>query len=116
MRQNLVIAEKAARFTLRINDSWHRHRSYGEAVAILQNAGLNAHRLLCEAIRIPDPVHLEYQPNGWGRRNWLVNGKPQPVAVVRYVLSEAGCNSEIVAALIHAEKVNWEIQEWLKRC
>ena len=62
MRQNLVIAEKAARFTLRINDSWHRHRSYGEAVAILQNAGLNAHRLLCEAIRIPDPSTWNISP------------------------------------------------------
>ena len=113
MRQNLVVREKAGRFTLRVNDTWHRLRSYQESIDILQNANLNAHRMLCEAITIPDPLYLEYKPKGWGRRSWLVNGRPQPLAVVKYLLSEAGCNREVIDRIILAEKFAYLFGQWL---
>ena len=113
MRENLIIRDKG-RFHLRVNDQWHRFRSFGEAKEILWGANLDAYRLLADAITIPEPVFIEYQPNGWGQRSWLVNGKPQSVAVVRYLLGEVGCNREEIAAIIHAEKINWEIGELLR--
>lgn len=113
MTQNLVIREKAGRFSLRVNDTWYFQRSYREAIDILQDASLNAHRMLCEAITIHDPVYLEYKPKGWGRRSWLVNGRPQPIAVVRFLLGEAGCSREVIERIIHAEKLIYQFGEWL---
>ena len=43
-----------------------------------------------------------------------MNQKPQPVAVVRYLLGEVGCNRQEIAAIIRAEKANWEIGGWLR--
>ena len=70
MRENLIIRDRG-RFHLRVNDQWHKFRGFDEALEILWGANLNAHRLMAEAITIPDPVYVEYQPNGWaGAVGW----------------------------------------------
>ncbi len=116
MRENLVIREKGNRFNLRIDDTWHNHRSYDEARLILENAGLDPFKMLAEAVREPNFIHLEYRHKGWGRRSWRVNGRPQPVAVVRFLLSEEeGCDEEIIEAVIRAEKLCYRIEMELKQ-
>jgi hypothetical protein len=116
VKENLVIREKTGQFTLRVNDVWHRLLTFREAVEVLQGEGLDAHRMLGEAIQMFEPLDIEYKPKGWGRRSWTVNGRPQPLAVVRYLLAEQGCDAEVIAVILHAQKFCYEFQQWMASC
>ena len=110
MRNNLVIRD-GRHFHLRINDQWHKHQTWDEARWILILADLDPYKMLESAIKVPKPFDVEYRPAG--RHRWWLNGHPVPLACVKYMLRDSGCDKEVVDAILHANKLIYEVR---KRC
>jgi len=108
MKENLVIRD-GNRFHLRVNGRWHKDQTWEEAHWILVLANLDPYKMLASAIKVPEPMDIEYKPVG--RRRWWLNGNPVPVACVKYKLSEAGCDKEVIDAILHANKLLYQIKE-----
>ncbi len=101
------------RYHLRIKGEWHKYRCWEEVRLLCLHSGYDPWTVLASAITLTDPVELEYRPDG--RHKWFVNGRPQPVNIVRGMLREVGCNKEVIDAILHAEKLVYRIRE-LAQC
>jgi len=107
-KETLVIRVQGDRYNIRLpNGIWHSYRSRTEAAEILFCAGLNAYALLQNPIVEPTAVNVEY--GVFGKHKWRANGVPMPLKYVRGMLREAGCNKETISAIVHAEKLHYEI-------
>jgi hypothetical protein len=106
MKQNLVIRD-GTYFHLRIDGQWHKHQTWEEARRLLILADLDPHKMLASAIKVSEPMDIDYRPVG--RYRWWLNGRPVPVAWVKYMLREAGCDKEVVDVVLHANKLIYEV-------
>lgn len=108
MKENLVIRD-GDHFHLHVNGQWHKHQTWDEARWILVLADLDPYKMLASAIRVPKPFDIDYQPVG--RHRWWFNGHPVPVACVKYMLRDSGCDKEVIDAILHANKLLYQIKE-----
>ena len=104
-----IVIRDGKHFHLRVNGHWHKDQTWEEARLILMSADLDPHKMLASAIKVPEPMDIEYRP--LGRHRWWLNGHPVPVACVKYMLGEAGCNKEVIDAILHANKLLYRIKE-----
>ena len=111
MKQNLVIRD-GRHFHLRVNGEWHKHQTWEEARWILILADLDPYKMLESAIKVSEPLDIEYRP--LGRHRWWVNGRPVPVAWVRYMLRDSGCDKEVIDVILHANRLIYEVGR--RRC
>ena len=92
------------RYHLRLPDgAVHRHRSWEEARVILVYAGVDPYQALALAIILTNSIQIEYRRVG--RHRWWVNGKPQPVSVIRGLLKETGCGKAVIDATLRIHKL-----------
>jgi len=111
MKENLVIRD-GLHFRLRVNGKWHDHQTLREAHCRLSCAGLDSHKMLASAISVPAPFDIEYRPRG--RHRWWLNGNPVPVKCVKFMLSEVGCDKEVIEGIIRGHKRAYEIEHMTK--
>jgi hypothetical protein len=68
--------------------------------------------MLASAITVPEPFDIEYRPVG--RHRWWFNGHPVGVAVIRYMLRDSGCKKDVIDAILHANKLIYDIERRMK--
>jgi hypothetical protein len=113
MDKTPLVIREADRFHIRLpNGVWHRHRSRQEAWDLLTDANLNGCKLLQSAIEPPKPVEIEYRPNG--RHRWYANGVPMQRRYVESLLRDCGCDSQVIATILRAEQLIWQIKELIQ--
>jgi len=111
MNHTLVIRDNG-RFHLRINGQWHKRRTWDEARRLLVLAGLDPHKMLASAIKVSEPMDIDYRPVG--RNRWWLNGRPVPIAWVKFMLRESGCDKQVIDVILHANKLIYEVGRYAR--
>ena len=114
MTNDVHLIRMSGRYHLRIKGNLYNFLNWEEVHSTCVYAGYDPYTVLESAINLPDdPLDIEYKPIG--RHKWWVNGKPHPVKIVRAMLQDIGCSSEVTCAILHGEKLQYQIQEYLKQ-
>lgn len=114
MTDKTILIRFGDRYHLRLNGVWHKYRDWAEVRLLCVYAGFDPYTVFASAITLTDPLDVEYNPIG--RHKWWVNGRPQPVNIVRGMLREVGCDTAVINAILHAEKLVYRIRRKLGKC